>query len=332
MTEVWKEKQLLWLARLHEVRRREVDSSVDFEESPQPGPSQVALLKVFTDALDGNITPKTAAEQISNWVLLVPDTDICYDVYTSYSHMLGVLFAGARQLSSRRHLKILADLAAELSKLPDVYNNRGKPLVFENGSVVVLPGERIKLPCLTGGELWSGLPDFASTVGEDLNSGPLLQNFEPGRDDQQQIHREAEDHYTNINTFAALIAQQHPSQGSPLCSCLHSAFAVFAFLEHGPDTARGRVSHLVVRAAATWFTIAGEELVDLGSPSTRYDYISGSLWAAEGGTNTVDVKRLRFWKRRFQQLRESGGLLSQEAVDSTNDAEAAIDKLIAARG
>jgi hypothetical protein len=104
------------------------------------------------------------------------------------------------------------------------------------------------------------------------------------------MHRQAEDKYTNINTFAALIAQKHHPQESPLCSRLHSSFVVVAFLEHDSDTPRGRFGHLVVRAVAIWLTIAGEELVDLGSPSTKSDYISGSLWAAEGGTNTVDVK------------------------------------------
>ncbi|KAF2874708.1 hypothetical protein BDV95DRAFT_297447 [Massariosphaeria phaeospora] len=331
MTEAWKEEQLLWLARLHEVRRREMDSSVDFEEYPQPGVSQVALLQIFTDALDEKITPVTAAKQIFDWVLSVPDIDICYDIYSAYSNMIGVLFAGARQLSCRTHLKILADLTVGLANLPDAYNEGDKPIDFEGGFIVVQPGERIKLPCLTGGYLWSELPDFALIVGDDLNIGPpnFFQNVEPGRDDQQQMYRRAEDMYTNINTFAALIAQQHPPQGSPLCICLHSAFAVFAFLEHGPDTARGRFAHLVVRAAATWLTAAGEELLKSGSPSAKHDYIPGSLWAAEGGTNTVDVKRLRFWKDRFRQLRESGRLSSREAVDATNSAAAALDRLIA---
>jgi hypothetical protein len=294
----------------------------------------LALLQIFTDALGETMTHITAVKQISNCVLSVPDIDVCYDIYKTYSHTVSVLFARASQLSSRKHLTILADLAVELANLPNAYDNTDRPIEFEGGSVVVQPGEKIKLPCLTGSELWSGMPDFTLRVGEDLSSEPpsFFQYLEPGRDDQQQMYRQAEDKYTNINTFAALIAQKHPPQGSPLCSCLHSAFAVVAFLEHGPDTPRGRFGHLVVRAVAIWLTIAGEELVDLGSPSTKSDYISGSLWAAEGVTNTVDVKRLRFWKDRFRQLREFGRLLSQEAVDATNDAAAAIDRLIAAQG
>ncbi|KAF2129193.1 hypothetical protein P153DRAFT_431948 [Dothidotthia symphoricarpi CBS 119687] len=334
MTEAWKEQQLWQLACFHELRRRELDPSLEFEEYPQPGSSQVAMLQIFEDALNENITPVKAAERIADWVLSVPDMDVCYDIDRAYYAMIRALFAGASQLSCRKHLKILADFTVELANLPDVYNNTDRPMEFEGGSVVVQPGERIKLPCDTGGSLWSGLPDFGSIIGGDLDGGPsdFFRHSEPGHDDQQQIHREAEKPYTNINTFAALIAQQHPPQGSPLCSCLHNAFAVFAFLEYGPDTPRGEFSHLVVRAAATWLTIAGEELVSLGSPSVNRDYISGSLWAAEGGTNTVDVKRLQFWKERFRQLRESGRLLSQEAVDATIDAAAALDKLIAARG
>jgi hypothetical protein len=172
MTKDWKEGQLQWLARMHEVRRRELDPSLEFEEFPQPGSSQVALLQIFTDALDEIITPVTAAKQISTWVLSVPDIDICYDIYNACSHTVGVLFASASQLSSWKYLTTLADLAVELANLPDVYNSTNRPMEFEGGSVVVQPGERIKLPCQTGSELWSGMPDFALRVGEDLSSGP----------------------------------------------------------------------------------------------------------------------------------------------------------------
>jgi hypothetical protein len=334
MTEAWKESQLKWLAVGHEVRRREVDSSLEFEEFPEPGSSQVALLQIFTDTLDGNIPPATAAKQISDWVLSVPDNDICYDINTAYANMMGVLFSATSQFSTRKHLEILADLTVELANQPDAYNNKDKPLEFESGSFVVPPGERIVLPCTSGGGLWSGLPNFAFRVGDDLNRGPA--NFLPlpgsGHKDQHQTHRQAEEKYTNVNTFAALIAKKHPPEESPLCSCLHCAFIVFAFLEHGPGTERGKWSHLAVRAAATWLIIAGEELVNQGPPSSVARYISGSLWEAEGGTNTVDVKRLRFWKERFQYFRESGRLISQEAVDATQEAAAVLDRLIAAQG
>lgn len=106
---------------------------------------------------------------------------------------------------------------------------------------------------------------------------------------------------------------------------------MFAFLEHGPGTEREKWSHLAVRAAAAWLIIAGEELMNPGPPSSVARYISGSLWEAEGGTNTVDVKRLRFWKKRFQHFRKSGRLISQEAVNATHDAAAVLDSLIAAR-
>jgi hypothetical protein len=334
MTEAWREEQLEWLARGHEVRRLQLNLSVDLEEPPQPGFSQIALLHFFIDALDEKTTPTSAAKQISEWVLSVPDSDICYNIYTAYMNMIGVLFAGARQLSSRKHLKILADLTVELANLPDAYNNTDMPIEFEGGLVVQI-GERIELPCQTGTALWSGLPDFALMIRDHLNAGPpqfFHHNFEPGRDGQQEYYHQAEDQYTNINTFAAMIAQQHPLQESPLSSCVDYAFAMFAFLENGPDTARGRFSHLVVRAAATWLTVAGKEVVISGSPFSKYNYTAGSLWAAEGGTNTVDVKRLYFWKDRFRQLRESGRLLSQDAIDATIAAAAVLDSLIAAQG
>jgi hypothetical protein len=280
----------------------------------------------------------------------VPESDNSYNTYSAYYEVLRVLFSGARTLSSRKQLQILADLTVELTKLPNVYNNTDDPIeITQNNTpksiewgegllVVVQPGKRIKLPCTTGGELWSGLPDFVAWIEDDLNGGPL--QFRPqdtevvGLDGQQQISRIAEDRYTNINTFAALIARQHPPQGSPLCSCVDFAFATFAFLEHGPNTNYDKETHLTVRAAATWLIIAGEELVASGSPSTRYDYTSrtGSLWKAEGGTNAVNDKRLRFWKDRFQQIRESGRLVSQEAVDATIEAAAVLDRLIAAQG
>jgi hypothetical protein len=310
-----------------------MDPSLDLEEFPQPAAFQVALLQIFTDVLHEKHTPVVAANLIYDWVLSVPDSDICYDISHAYGNMLAVLFSGAREFSSRKHLKILADVTVEFAKLPDVYNNNDEPMEFEQDArfVVVQPGERIKLPCSTGGGLWSGLPDFASCIGDDLHGGPLqfFSSTEIGHGDQQQIPREAEDKYTNVNTFAALISKQRPPQESPLGSCVHYSFSMFAFLEHGPDTAYGRHSHLVVRAAAVWLTIAGDEVVAAGSCATKYSYTPGSLWEAEGGADTVDVKRLRFWKDRFRQIRESTRLSSQEAVDATIDAMAALDRLIA---
>jgi hypothetical protein len=330
MIEAWKERQLKWLAIGHEVRRREVDPSLEFEEFPEPGLSQVALLQIFTDTLNGKTTPAMAANQISDWVLLVPDSDICYNIDTAYANMTGVLFSATSQFPSQKHLKILADLTVELANQPDAYNSKDVPLEFELGSVVVPPGGRIVVPCISGGGLWSGLPDFAFRVGDDINRGPpgFLPLFVPGHKDQHHFDRQAEDKYTNINTYAALIAKQVPPKGSPLCSCLHCAFIVFAFLEHGPGTERGKWSHLAVRAAATWLIVAGKNLVDQGPPSTVAWSISGSLWEAEGGTNTVNVKRLRFWKERLHYFQESGRLISREAVNAINDALIVLDNLI----
>ncbi|CAG5156537.1 uncharacterized protein ALTATR162_LOCUS4334 [Alternaria atra] len=309
-----------------------MDSSVEFEEFPQPAPSQLALLQIYTDVLEGNDIPGTAAKRIHNWVLSVPESDNSYNTYSAYYEVLRVLFSGARALSSRKQLQILADLTVELTKLPNVYNNTDDPIeITQNNTPKSIEwGEGLLVV--------SGLPDFVAWIEDDLNGGPL--QFRPqdtevvGLGGQQQISRIAEGRYTNINTFAALIARQHPPQGSPLCSCVEFAFATFAFLEHGPNTNYDKEAHLTVRAAATWLIIAGEELVASGSPSTKYDYTSrtGSLWEAEGGTNAVDDKRLRFWKDRFQQIRESGRLVSQEAVDATIEAAAVLDRLIAAQG
>ena len=173
MTEAWKEELLEELAIAYEVRQREVDSSLELEEFPQPASSHIALLQIYTDVLDGNDTPGIASKRIHDWVLSVPDSDNCYDTSFAYHEVLRVLFAGARKLSSRKQLKILADLTVELAKLPDVYNNTDKPIEFEGGLIVVQPRQRIKLPCQTGGELWSGLPDFAAYIGDDLHGGPL---------------------------------------------------------------------------------------------------------------------------------------------------------------
>jgi hypothetical protein len=141
-------------------------------------------------------------------------------------------------------------------------------------------------------------------------------------------------HWTDVsvNTYAALIVQQRPPKESPLSCCVDNAFAVFAYIEHGQDTTYGRHAHLVVRAVAAWLTIAGEELVAAGSPTRKYSYSPGSSWKPECGGNTVNVKRLQFCKDAIQQLRESGRLSSQEAVNATVDAAAAIDRLIAVQG
>ncbi len=331
MTAIWAQTQLKWLAIQHEVGHRQADPSVEFVEFPEPGSSQVALLHIFTETLDGNIAPAVAAKQIAEWVLSVPDTDFCYNIDTAYANMLGVLFSASRDLSSRAHLANLADLSIALASQPDAYNTKDSPLVFDYGSVVVPPGEKMRVPCISGGALWSQLPDFAYLIGDALNRGPP--NYFPPipsdrSEDQRHVYRLAEQKYTNINTFAALIAVQHPPTNSPFASCLTCAYIVFAFLEHGPGTPRGKWAHLAVRAAATWLIIAGEELVDPGPPKTVAGYLTGSLWEAEGGKNTVDVKRLRFWKNRFLHFRESGQLVSSEAADAAREAEVVLDGLI----
>ena len=175
MTEAWKESQLELLAIGHEIRRRQMNPSLDLEEFPQPVASQMALLQIFTDALHEKHTPVAAANRISDWVLSVPDSDIYYDISRAYHNMLAVLFSGARKFSCRKHLRILADVTVELTNLPDVYNNNDEQMEFEQDArfVVVQPGERIKLPCYSGGGLWSGLPDFASYIGDDLYGGPM---------------------------------------------------------------------------------------------------------------------------------------------------------------
>jgi len=95
------------------------------------------LLQIYTDVLDENDTARTAAKRISDWVLLVLDRDTCYDISSAYGDVLSVLFGAARELSSQKHLEILADLTVELANLPDVYNDTGKLMVFEEGSVAV---------------------------------------------------------------------------------------------------------------------------------------------------------------------------------------------------
>jgi hypothetical protein len=333
-TSSWREKQLQWLARGHEVGRRQLDSTIEFEEFPEPAPSQVALLQIFTDALDDTITPQIAATRTSNWVLSVPDTDACYDVFKAYANMTGVFFAATQQLSSPRHLNILADLAVCLGSLPDAYNTSDKTLEWEGYTISIPPGDRIQLPCGSGGALWSDLPDFESRIASELSRGPqsYFNRFEARGYDQREIHCQAENRYANINTFAALVALRHPPQGSQLCSCLRSAFTVMAFLEHGPGTERGKWAHLAVRAAAIWISAAGEELVAFGPPPFENYYFSGSLWEAEGGADTMDVERLRFWKSRFLHFRESGELVSSEAEDAVDAAVIALDRLIAKQG
>ena len=119
--------------------------------------------------------------------------------------------------------------------------------------------------------------------------------------------------YTNVNTFAALIARQDPPQASSPRSCVNLAFATLAFLEYAPDTNYDGDAHFAVRVAAAWLAIAGKQAVAAGSPFSKYSYISCSLWEAEGGTNALGVKRLRFWRGRFQNFRESGRLSDQKA-------------------
>ena len=75
-------------------------------------------------------------------MLLVSDRDTCYDIANAYGDILMLIFSAARELSSRKHLQILADLAVELANLPGVYNNTDKPMVFGEGFIAVQSGER----------------------------------------------------------------------------------------------------------------------------------------------------------------------------------------------
>ena len=334
MTESWKKKQLEWLAIGHEVRRRELDPAVELVDCPAPASSQIALLQIFMDTFDGNITPGIAAKQVSDWVLSIPDDDICYDIHRAYANMMGVLHSATSQLSLQAHLEILAEFTVQLASQPDAYNSRDTPLIFESGSVVVLPGERIVVPGISGGALWSGLPDFAFRMMDDLDRGPrnFFPLFIPGREDQHQIDCQAEENYTNISTFAALIAGKNPPNDFPLCSYLDCALIVFKFLECGPDTERGKWSHLAVRAAAAWLLIAGDKLLHSNPASTVSRDCSDSLWESQNSHNIVNIERLRFWRERFQYFRGSGRLVSQQAVDSTHDATVVIESLIMRHG
>ena len=117
----------------------------DFVEYPEPAPSQLALSQIYQDALHKHDPTGTAAKRLGDWVLSVSDRDTCYDIANAYSDVLMLISSAARELSSRKHLQILADIIVELANLPDVYNDTEKLTVLEECSIAVLPGERIKL-------------------------------------------------------------------------------------------------------------------------------------------------------------------------------------------
>jgi hypothetical protein len=51
-------------------------------------------------------------------------------------------------------------------------NDKDKPMHFESGAVVIHPGERIVVSGIYVGELWSGLPDSAFPLVNEINRGP----------------------------------------------------------------------------------------------------------------------------------------------------------------
>lgn len=122
-------------------------------EYPEPAPSQLALLQVYQGVLHETDPVGTAAKRLGDWVLSVLDRDTCYDIANAYCDIFMLIFSAARELSSRKRLQVLADLTVELANLPDFYNNTDKSMVFEEGSIAVQPGERIKLHSQSGGEL-----------------------------------------------------------------------------------------------------------------------------------------------------------------------------------
>ena len=141
MNEAWKKKEFQQLALFHEIRQRQAGPSAEFVECPEPAPSQLALSQIYQDVLHENDPAGIVAKRLGDWVLLVSDRDTCYDIANAFGDILMLIFSAARELSSRKHLQILADLTVELANLPGVYNNTNKPMVFGEGSIAVQPGE-----------------------------------------------------------------------------------------------------------------------------------------------------------------------------------------------
>ena len=71
--------------------------------------------------------------------------------------------------------------------------------------------------------------------------------------------------------------------------------------------------------------IAGADVLEL-QPHSLYS-VPGELWKDAGGSNDVDLQRLRFWGDRFKEFGTSGLLISQEALDAVAEASEVIDKL-----
>lgn len=322
MTETWASQQLEWLGAIDKAQCLRSKPSEATRYSPaSPNTTQTALVETFRNVLDSTVTPKDAATQLSSTIL--SSTDIT----TAYSNMLGILLKGAHQLSSHQHLQNLADLAVELAALPDAVNTQSSPMTFSDGyaSVVIRPGKVLEL--LGGDRLWSNLVSFGRSLGYYMR-GPegFLKDINPEASAEDAARekaatgKQAEEHWTNINTFCALVARRGPLSEPSLSSCLrHSLETIVLALEYSPETREGSLTRLRVRAAATWIVIAKQDVREAGSKGLTY--MPGDLWAAAGGTREVSPERWSFWQRRFQELAEMGDL-RDDAADLAREAAA----------
>lgn len=158
---------------------------------------------------------------------------------------------------------------------------------------------------------------FPSYLHKDIYSEA---SAEDAARERATTEKQAEEYWTNINTFCALVARQGPPSESSLSSCLrHLRRTIVHALEYSPQTREGSLTRLKVRAAARWIVIAKQSVREAESKGPTC--VPGDLWAAVSSTQEISSERWLFWQKRFQELAETGNL-HDDAADLAREAAA----------
>lgn len=303
MVEEFIASQVSWLDRMSfRCYGFDYSSKSTGSDKLDPMSAQRNVVQTIHDLLVCRLKPSTAAQRVSDLILLHPN------VMEAYDHMWGCLLEAVEFFPSSEMSLILADFLACLAGLPDAINQRQEPMVvISSKTTTVQPGDPIIVHWAGREErLWRDLPHFGLWLRERIN-GPeaYLSRGEPAET--------AAAIWTNINTFVATLVRDHGTEFPVLFGYLVDyAFTALAdALEHPPHSRFGKNTPLHLPAACQWILLAKVEVftaVRVGNNGNPWVAGAGQLWAREGGTNKVDGERWLFWKRRFGELREDDRL------------------------
>lgn len=139
----------------------------------ETGGRYIPLFDILKELLLDAVQPDEAAIHVSSFIFSNDDS------LSVYSGVLSTIIAAAHELSEPRDLEKLANLTLALSRLPDMQNeSHGMLRLYFNLKYYdIAPGQVIEFD---DGEIWSGLPGFATNLGDCMRGiSHLLPEFTP---------------------------------------------------------------------------------------------------------------------------------------------------------